>query len=103
MTSKQEKELGIWGGEAANWLHMLAGHPMTPLDAKDKGRLREIADKLNAVLKSIKQGCPCGGPCHGLGACGHDRLCGCAQCECANCRQERSEFIRTLRSSERKA
>ncbi len=41
----------------------------------------------------MKANCPCGGPCHGLGACGHASNCGCAQCQCEKCAAERKAYF----------
>lgn len=51
MTQDQRGRLGLWGGEAVNWLHGIAG---SETFFGDKARLREIADNLFAVLKELK-------------------------------------------------
>ncbi len=41
--------------------------------------------------------CPCGGGCHGIGACAHSKTCNCAQCQCEKCKSALRDFLKDLR------
>ena len=47
-------DLFLWGGEAVNWLHGIAGQQYF---LGDKDRVRKIADNLHAALEFHKMPC----------------------------------------------
>jgi hypothetical protein len=52
MTPDQVARLRVWGGEAVNWLHVLASDVE---EFHNDKRIRQVADILFAILEEIRE------------------------------------------------